>query len=307
MSMDVSLGLWLLFVAVVLALLAVDFFLFGRRGITFRSSAIWSVGWLALGIAFTGVVFAMDGGTSAGEYLSGYLIERSLSLDNIFVFAVIFASFAVPIERQGPLLSIGIVLALVLRGIFIAAGAALLDAFHLTIYLFGVLLIATGVKLALHRSEEFHPEKSVVLRVLRRVWPAASVTAAVVLVIATTDIIFAIDSIPAIFAVTDDTFIVFAANAFALLGLRSLYFLLAGMMDRFAYLTHGLALILVFVGAKMLLTDVWKIPIWLSLLVILATLLASIGLSLLRTRGRPDAEPMLGDPSHPAPAAETTP
>jgi tellurite resistance protein TerC len=183
------------------------------------------------------------------------------------------------------LLSLGIVMALVLRGIFIAAGAALLDAFHFTIYLFGLLLVATGIKLATHSSEEIHPERNIALRLMRRVWPGATVTAAVVVVLATTDLIFAIDSIPAIFAVTDDTFIVFAANAFALLGLRSLYFLLAGMMDRFAYLTHGLALILVFVGAKMLLTDVWKIPIWLSLLVILAILLTAIGLSLLRTRG----------------------
>jgi tellurite resistance protein TerC len=282
---DVGLGLWVFFIAAVLALLAVDFFLFGRKGITFRGSAIWSIGWFVLGIGFTFVVFLMDGGTSAGEYLSGYLIERSLSIDNIFVFAIIFATFAIPPERQGPLLSLGIVMALVLRGIFIAAGAALLDAFHFTIYLFGALLVATGIKLWTHSSEEIHPERNIALRLLRRFWPGATVTAAVVVVLATTDLIFAIDSIPAIFAVTDDTFIVFAANAFALLGLRSLYFLLAGMMDRFAYLTHGLALILVFVGAKMLLTDVWKIPIWLSLLVILTILLTAIGVSLLRTRG----------------------
>ncbi|MGL6280020.1 MAG: TerC family protein [Gaiella sp.] len=283
--MDVGLGLWVFFIAVVLALLAVDFFLFGRRGITFRSSLVWSIGWLALGIGFTLVVYAMDGGTSAGEYLSGYLIERSLSIDNIFVFALIFTAFAIPLEQQGRLLSIGIVMALVLRGIFIAAGAALLDAFHITIYIFGALLVATGIKLALHKNQEVHPERNIALRLMRKVWPGATVTAAVVVVLATTDLIFAIDSIPAIFAVTDDTFIVFAANAFALLGLRSLYFLLAGMMERFAYLTIGLALILVFVGGKMLLTDIWKIPIWLSLLVILTILLASIGLSLLRTRG----------------------
>jgi len=279
-------AIWAVLVAGVLAFLAVDFFLFGRRGVTFRSSAVWSVFWLALGVAFTGVMAAWQGGGPAGEYLSGYLIERSLSIDNIFVFALIFASFAVPLERQGRLLSIGIVMALVLRAVFIVLGAALLDAFHFTIYLFGLLLVATGIKLARHSSEEIHPERNVVLRLLKRIWPGATVTAAVIVVVATTDLIFAIDSIPAIFAVTDDAFIVFAANAFALLGLRSLYFLLAGMMERFAYLTHGLAVVLVWVGAKMLLTDVWKIPTWLSLVVIVAVLTIAIGLSFLRTRGQ---------------------
>jgi tellurite resistance protein TerC len=284
--MEVGATAWLALVALVLVLLAVDFFLFGRNNIAFRSSAIWSIGWLALGVAFTGV-FLMQGDTeAAGEYLSGYLIERSLSIDNIFVFALIFAAFAVPAERQGPLLSVGIVMALVLRAAFIAAGAALLDAFHVTIYLFGLLLVATGVKLAFHQSEEVHPERNVVLRAMRRLWPAASTTAAVVVMLATTDIVFAIDSIPAIFAITDDTFVVFAANAFALLGLRSLYFLLAGMLERFAYLSYGLAVILVFVGAKMLVTDLWKIPTWLSLLVIVTVIMVSIGVSLVRTRTR---------------------
>ena len=176
-------------------------------------------------------------------------------------------------------------MALVMRAVFIVAGAALLDAFHFTIYLFGLLLVATGVKLARHSGEEVHPERDIVLRLLKRLWPGATVTVAVVVVVATTDLIFAIDSIPAIFAVTEDAFIVMAANAFALLGLRSLYFLLAGMMDRFAYLTHGLAIVLVWVGAKMLLTDLWKIPTWLSLLVIVLVLAGAIGLSFLRTRG----------------------
>ena len=272
--------------AVVVALLALDFFLFGRRGITLRGSALWSVFWLALGISFTLVMGAWRGTGAAGEYLSGYLIERSLSIDNIFVFAIIFASFAIPASAQGRLLSIGIVMALVMRAAFIGAGALLLDAFHFTIYLFGLLLVATGVKLARHSSEEVHPDRNLVLRGLRRVWPGAGVTLAVVVVLATTDLIFAIDSIPAIFAITDDAFIVFAANAFALLGLRSLYFLLAGMMDRFAYLTHGLAIVLVWVGAKMLLTDVWKIPVWLSLLVIVLVLAGAIGLS---PAARPEA------------------
>ncbi len=273
---------WGLLIVAIVAMLAVDLVLFGRRGITFRSSAVWSVAWIAIGVGFTGVMVAWQGREAAGEYLSGYVIERSLSIDNVFVFAVIFAAFAVPLSRRARLLSIGIVMALVLRAIFIIVGAALLDAFHATIYLFGALLVATGVKLYRHQGEEIHPERNVVLRLMRRFWPQASLTAAVIVTLATTDLIFAIDSIPAIFAVTDDAFIVFAANAFALLGLRSLYFLLDGMMDRFAYLTHGLAVILVFVGVKMLLIDLWKIPTWLSLLVILAILAAAIGLSFLR-------------------------
>jgi len=269
-------------IVAIVAMLAVDFVLFGRRGITFRSSAVWSVAWIAIGVGFTGVMVAWQGRETAGEYLSGYVIERSLSIDNVFVFAVIFTTLAVPLSRRARLLSIGIVMALVLRAIFIVVGAALLDAFHPTIYLFGALLVATGVKLYRHQGEEIHPERNVVLRLMRRFWPQASLTAAVIVTLATTDLIFAIDSIPAIFAVTDDAFIVFAANAFALLGLRSLYFLLDGMMDRFVYLTHGLAVILVFVGFKMLLIDLWKIPTWLSLLVILAILAAAIGLSFLR-------------------------
>ena len=282
--MSSGVGPWTALVAAIVALLAVDFVLFGRRGITFRSSATWSAAWLAIGVAFTGVMFAWQGSGPAGQYLSGYLIERSLSIDNIFVFALIFSAFAVPLGERGRLLSAGILMALVLRAVFIALGAALLDAFHVTIYLFGLLLVITGIKLFRHRTAEIHPERNPVLRLLRRVWPGATVTAAVLVTLATTDLVFAIDSIPAIFAVTDDAFIVFAANAFALLGLRALYFLLAGMMDRFAYLTHGLALILVFVGGKMLLTDVWKIPTWLSLLVIVAILALAVGVSLQRTR-----------------------
>jgi tellurite resistance protein TerC len=281
-----SLAPWLALAVAILALLAVDFVLFGRRGITLRGSAAWSVGWLALGTGFAGVMAAWKGSEAGGEYLSGYLIERSLSIDNIFVFALIFSAFAIPPSRQGGLLSLGIVMALVMRAAFILIGAALLDAFHVTIYAFGALLVITGVKLARHSAEEVDPDRNPAVRLVRRLWPGAPITAAVVAALATTDLIFAVDSIPAIFAVTDDAFIVFAANAFALLGLRSLYFALSGMMGRFHYLSHGLALILVFVGAKMLLTDVWKIPTWLSLLVILLLLLAAVGLSLARTPGR---------------------
>jgi tellurite resistance protein TerC len=253
---------------------------------------VWSVGWLALGLAFTLVVWAWVGPTFAGEYLAGYLIERSLSIDNIFVFALLFTYFAVTPRDQMRMLSIGILMALVLRAVFIFAGAALLDAFHFTIYLFGAVLVVTGVRLARHKNVEVHPDRNPVLRLMKRLWPGATLTATVIVAIAVTDIIFAIDSIPAIFAVTDETFIVFAANAFALLGLRSLYFMLAGMMERFTYLNLGLALVLVLVGAKMLLTDVWKMPIWLSLLLIVAILGGSIAASLIKTRNeRPGSSP----------------
>ncbi len=287
--MSTSPTLWLALVLVVVALLAVDFLLFGRKKITFRSSALWSVGWLALGVGFTVVILVAGERDKAGEYLSGYLIERTLSIDNIFVFALIFAYFGLSDREQGRLLSLGIVMALVFRAAFIVAGALLLDTFHFTIYLFGLLLVATGVRLATHKPEEVHPDRNPLLRLIRRVWPGATVAATIVVTLATTDIVFAIDSIPAIFAVTDDTFIVFAANAFALLGLRSLYFMLAGMMERFAYLSSGLALVLVFVGSKMLLSDLWKIPVWLSLVVILIVLTATIVVSFVRTRQAPGA------------------
>jgi tellurite resistance protein TerC len=290
--MEVGVTVWLAMIGAVVALVAVDFLLFGRRGITFRSSLVWSVGWLALGLAFTLVVWAWVGPTFAGEYLAGYLIERSLSIDNIFVFALLFTYFAVTPRDQMRMLSIGILMALVLRAVFIFAGAALLDAFHFTIYLFGAVLVVTGVRLARHKNVEVHPDRNPVLRLMKRLWPGATLTATVIVAIAVTDIIFAIDSIPAIFAVTDETFIVFAANAFALLGLRSLYFMLAGMMERFTYLNLGLALVLVLVGAKMLLTDVWKMPIWLSLLLIVAILGGSIAASLIKTRNeRPGSSP----------------
>jgi tellurite resistance protein TerC len=277
-----DLTIWLPLCVAITAFLALDFLVFGRRGVTFRGSALWSAGWLALGVGFTGVVWALDGGEAGGEYLAGYLIERSLSIDNVFVFALIFGHFAVPFDQQGRLLAVGIVMALVLRAGFIAAGAALLDAFHLTVYVFGLILVVTGIRLARHGTPEIHPERSRVLRALRAVWPGAPVAAAVILMIAVTDVVFAIDSIPAIFAVTDETFVVFAANAFALLGLRSLYFLLAGMMERFVYLSVGLAAILVLIGAKMLLADVWHPPIWMPLLAIIVILAVAVTASLRR-------------------------
>jgi tellurite resistance protein TerC len=272
--------LWVAVAVSVAAALVLDFAVFGRRGVTVRSAAWWSAGWLALGLGFTAVVVAVSGGGAGAEYATGYVVERSLSLDNLFVFALIFAALGIGADERLRLLGLGIVIALVLRAGAIAAGAALLDAAHVTVYLFGAILLVTAVKLARRGELVVEPERSLAVRAMRKVWPAAGLTATAVVLVAATDVVFAVDSIPAIFAVTDDPLIVFAANAFALVGLRALYVLLADLLVRFVYLDLALAAILGFVGAKMLLTDVWKIPVWLSLSVIVGTLAVGILASL---------------------------
>ena len=284
-----------------------------------RTATTWSVGWIVVALAFGAGFWAWQGAEAGSQYLAGYLLERSLSLDNIFVFAVILSYFAVPPVAQAKVLSWGIALALVLRLVFILAGAALLDAFHATFYVFGAILLYTAWKLARHDDAEIHQEHNPALKLIRaRVPMAADYDAdrlvvrragrwiatplvAVFVVVATTDIVFAVDSIPAIFAVTQASFIVFAANAFAMLGLRPLYFVLVGMMDRFAYLSYGLAVILAFIGVKMLLIDVWHPPIWLSLAVI-AGVLAITTLLSLRLNPAPTSQPQ--DGSHAAHGAE---
>jgi tellurite resistance protein TerC len=286
----------------VAVLLVVDLLVFARHHApSLRESALWSVGWLVIALAFGAVWWLWQGGESGSEYFAGYLLERSLSLDNVFVFAVILGYFAVPRDVQPSVLSWGIVLALLLRLAFILAGAALLDAFHATFYVFGALLLYTGYRLARQADAEVQPEHNPVLRLVRRVIPLsedydgerlitrragrwlATPLFAVFVVVATTDVIFAVDSIPAIFAVTREPFIVFAANAFAMLGLRALYFLLVGMRERFVYLSHGLAAILGFIGVKMLLVDVWHVPIWLSLTVIAGILAVAAAWSMRAT------------------------
>jgi tellurite resistance protein TerC len=276
---------WSILGGLVVVLLAVDLVVFARHHApTLRESAIWSVGWLVLALLFGAVLWLWQGGQAGSEYLTGYLLERSLSLDNVFVFAVILSYFAVPRETQPTVLGWGIGLALVLRLVFILIGAALLESFQVTFYVFGLLLLYTAYKLARHDDIEVDPERNLVLRFTRRLG-ITSPLFAVFVVVATTDLIFAIDSIPAIFAVTTDAFIVFAANAFAMLGLRALYFLLAGMRDRFVYLSQGLAAVLGFIGVKMLLVDLWHVPIWLSLAVVVVTLTAAALLSMRATSG----------------------
>jgi len=300
--MQVDLWIWIAFGAFIAAMLVLDLLAFGRRGevVSFRRAVTWSIGWTLLGLAFALVLWAWQGGGPAEEYLAGFLIEKSLSIDNLFVFALIFAYFNVPAAHQRRVIFWGIVGAIVLRAIFIAAGAALLDAFHFTIYVFGAFLVLTGIRMARHSEVEIHPERNPVLRVLGRILPltnrfhgdrltvredgrrvATPLLGALVLV-ATFDVVFAVDSIPAIFAVTREVFLVYAANAFSLLGLAALYFVLTGMMGKFRYLNLGLAVVLVFVGGKMLLSDVFKVPVYVSLAVIVVTLAAAAIGSILR-------------------------
>ena len=280
LDLDPSIVTWGVLGALVVVMLAVDLLVFARDHTpSMRESVAWSIAWLVVAVGFGAAFWAWQGGEAGGQFFAGYLLERTLSLDNVFVFAVIMAYFAVPAAVQPKVLSWGIALALVLRLVLILAGAALLDAFHATFYVFGALLLFTAWKLVRREGEKAAPDRNRALRLLPRRLRAKPLVV-VFVVVATTDIVFAVDSIPAIFAVTSEPFVVFAANAFAVLGLRALYFLLAGMMDRFVYLAHGLALILAFIGTKMLLIDVWHPPIWLSLGVIVAVLAATVALSL---------------------------
>jgi tellurite resistance protein TerC len=299
---DLELWMWVAFAGFVVAMLLVDLLAFGRRGeaIPLRRSVVWSIGWTLLGLAFAAFLWLWQGREPAGEYLAGFLIEKSLSIDNLFVFALIFAYFAVPPALQRRALFWGIVGAIVLRGVFILAGAALLDAFHYTVYVFGAFLVVTGIRFARHRTVEIHPERNPLLKLIRRFLPMSSAhhgdrllvrergslvatpMLAALALIAAFDVVFAVDSIPAIFAVTRDTFIVYAANAFSLLGLAALYFVLADLIERFRYLNLGLAAILVFVGLKMTLADVYEIPVWVSLAVILGALATAAAFSIAR-------------------------
>ena len=309
--MGIDLWVWVAFVGLILFLLALDLLVFHREAheVSFREATKFSIFWIALGLAFGGLIFWWQGPEAGGQYLAGYLIEKSLAIDNIFVFALIFGYFAVPSKYQHRVLFWGVLGALVFRAAFIAGGAALLESFHWMIYVFGAFLVFTGIKMALHRNQEMHPERNPALRLFKRVVPTtdeyhgqkltvrkagrlfATPLLAVLVLVETTDIIFAVDSIPAIFAVTDEPFLVFTSNAFAILGLRALYFMLAGLIDRFVYLKIGLSLVLVFVGVKMLLADTFHIPIWLSLVVIAMTIGASIVVSLRRT-----VSPAIEDP-----------
>jgi tellurite resistance protein TerC len=294
-------ALWAGFVAFVLAMLALDLGVFHRKAheVGLREAAIWSAVWISLAVLFNVGVYRWFGAERGLEFTTGYLIEKALAVDNIFVFYAIFAYFAVPAAYQHRVLFWGILGALVMRALFIFAGAALLQQFHWLMYVFGAVLVLTAVKLLLLAEHGMHPEKNAVYRLFRRVVPSvseyhgsrftvlrdgkryATPLFAVLVLIEWTDLVFAVDSIPAIFAVTSDPFIVFTSNIFAILGLRSMFFLLAGVIGQFHLLKPALAIVLGFVGTKMLLADVYEVPIDVSLGVIAALIAAGVAGSLL--------------------------
>jgi tellurite resistance protein TerC len=293
---------WASFLAFLVLLLALDLFVLHRRAreVPFKQALVWTAVWVGLALAFGGVLLLWRGAEVGGEYAAGYLIEWSLSVDNVFVFVLIFTHFAVPAAYQHRVLFWGVLGAILLRLSFILGGSALLNRFHWVIYVFGGLLVVTAVRFLAERTERRSLEESVILRLTRRVLPItesfqgqrlvvrrgrgllATPLLAVLVVIEATDVVFAIDSVPAVFSVTRDAFVAFTSNAMAILGLRSLYFVLAGAMGRFRYIKPALAAILAFVGVKMLLTDVVEIPVAVSLVVIAGILAAGIGASVLR-------------------------
>ncbi len=303
--MTTTTWLWLGFNAFVLAMLAIDLGIFHRKSHTvgFKEALGWTAAWITLALCFNAGVWYFAGGPKALEFLTGYVIEYSLSADNVFVFAMLFSYFAVPAHYQHKVLFWGILGALVMRLGMILLGTALIAKFAWIIYVFGAFLIFTGIKMLLKSDEEIHPERNPLVRLFKRFMPVtpefrgdrffvrengvllATPLFVVLLMVEFTDVIFAVDSIPAIFAVTRDPFIVYTSNVFAILGLRSLYFALAGMMDKFHYLKTGLGVVLTFVGVKMLLAHTaYKIDTLVSLGVIVAILTTSVVVSLLRPR-----------------------
>ena len=302
--MDSPLFLWIIFNVFVLGILALDLLVLHRKAhaVSLREALAWSCVWVSMALIFGLGIYFFRGGEKALEFLTGYVIEWSLSVDNLFVFLVIFSYFAVPSIYQHRVLFWGILGALVLRAGFIATGTALLANFHWMIYVFGGFLIFTGIKLLCAGEEQIEPEKNPAVRLVRRfikitptyegqrffvrkdakLW--ATPLFLVLVVVETTDVIFAVDSIPAIFAITLDPFIVYTSNVFAILGLRAVFFLLAGVMEMFHYLRVGLSFVLCFVGAKMLIADFYKIPIGMSLAVVGGILLLSILASVFKQR-----------------------
>ena len=292
--------LWIVFNIFVFGMLTLDLGVFHRKAhaVSLKEAGVWSCIWVSLALVFNFGIYYLWGQEKALEFLTGYVIEKSLSVDNLFVFLMIFQYFNTPAEYQHRILFWGIVGALILRAIFIATGSALLSNFHWMIYVFGGFLVITGIKMFMQGDEKIEPEKNPVVRLFQRMMPVthnyhgqnffvskdgkrqATLMMVVLIVVETTDVIFAVDSIPAIFAITTDPFIVYTSNVFAILGLRALYFMLAGVMEMFVYLKVGLSFVLVFVGVKMILVDVYKIPIGASLGVIGGILLLSVLMSL---------------------------
>ena len=324
--MSVSLTLWLVTIGAILVLVVMDFLTVSRKPheVSFKEAAWWSIFYIGIAIAFGVIVWVMSGSDFGTQYFAAYLVEKSLSVDNLFVFVIILAQFAVPSIYHQRVLLVGVVLALVLRAIFIAVGAAALAAFSFTFVIFGAILIWTGIQLFRHRNADPEPKDNIVVRTVRRWYPItpeyhdtklfvrldgkrfATPLLLVMVAIASTDLLFALDSIPATFGVTQEPYLVFTANAAALLGLRALYFLLRGLLDKLIYLSMGLAIILVFIGFKLILTfahevnPAWpKIPTLVSLGVIAAILIVATVASWIKVRRDPSAVAHAGTVTQP--------
>jgi tellurite resistance protein TerC len=320
--------LWTVFGAIVTGMLALDLGLFNREvhETKTKEALAWTIVWVTLALIFNGVIYYFFGRQRALEFLTGYLIEEALSVDNIFVFVVLFRVFAVPKVYQHRVLFWGVFGAIVMRAIFIGAGAALVQRFHWVMYIFGAILVVTGIRLMFGGDDEIEPDKNLIFRLIRRFVPAvsqyhgkqfvivqngkryATPLLIVLLAIEATDLVFAVDSIPAIFAITVDPFIIYTSNIFAIMGLRSLYFLLARVIDRFHLLKIALALVLLFVGAKMLIVHWYKIPIGVSLAVIASLLIGGVVLSFLfpqeAVEPMPPEEPVFPPPGSDVPENE---
>ncbi len=306
---------WALFILFIAVMLAIDLGIFNRKDheVKVKEALVWSGVWVALALSFNAVVYFWRGPEVAVQFFTGYVIEKSLSIDNIFVFLQVFAYFSVPAIYQHKILFWGVLGAIVMRAIFILAGVALIAKFHWVIYVFGVFLVFTGIKMVLAKNKEMHPEKNPLIRLLRRFMPIsddyeggkflirksgiimATPLMVVLLVIETTDVIFAVDSIPAILAITTDPFIVFSSNLFAIMGLRSLFFALAGVVKKFYYIHYGLAAILVLVGVKMIVSDFYKLPSAAALAAVAAILSFSMAASVLWPRRSQGAERISGE------------
>jgi tellurite resistance protein TerC len=306
---------WIWFNLFIIAMLAIDLGVFNRKAhtVSLKEALTWSSVWIALSLTFNAGIYFLRGPDPAIQFFTGYLIEKSLSVDNIFVFVLIFTYFDVPTAYQHRVLFWGVLGTLILRGLMIAIGATLIEDFHWIIYLFGAFLVFTGIRMALQKNEGVNPEKNPLLKFVRRVLPVTEhyvqnrfvvrqagklmVTPLllVLIVIETTDLVFAVDSIPAIFAVTTDPFIVYTSNVLAILGLRSLYFVFATIIHKFYYLKPALAIILTYVGVKMLLADIYKIPTAVSLLIIVLVLAIAIIASLIRDRRQGGDSAQIGE------------
>lgn len=298
--MEVNLTVWAGFIAFVCLMLALDLGIFNRqqKEVSIKAALTWTAVWITIAMVFNTGIYYFLGKEKALEFLTGYVIEKSLSIDNIFVFIMVFGYFNIPPKYQHKILFYGILGALVMRAIFIFAGVALITKFHWIIYIFGAFLIFTGIKMLVQDEEQLEPDKNPLVRLFKKIMPVteklhdanffvrianknyATPLFIVLLLIEFTDLIFAVDSIPAILAITKDPFIVFTSNVFAILGLRSLYFALAGITKYFRFLKYGLSLVLVFVGVKMCIVDFYKIPIVISLLTIIGIIASSVLASL---------------------------